>query len=250
MNNLLFEVSSWSGYIGRAAVSWQLILITCALITDVLIRKKLETKNISLIIYQAVGPLALLGISIVLWLASIPTGIAIRFGLIWAAWNLLLWIELKLIQRNPKDRRARWLRRLARPSIIIWALLYCIDRLNSLSSIALINVGTLLEAQLLVGGLFSSLIGLYLILIASGPIAFMLSWLLKTGLKTSDQSRNALEIVIRYLIIGFGLLAVAFQAGLNTAALLTISAGLSVGIGFGVKDIFFNFISGIWLLFE
>lgn len=250
MNKLLFEISSWTGYFDRAAVTWQLILITCTLIADVFIRKKLVAKNASLITCQAAGPIALLGISTLLGVASIPTGIAIRFAGIWVLWNLLLWIELRLTQRNPKDRRTRWLRRLARPSIIIWALLYCIDRLNSLSSIALINVGTLLEAQLLVGGLFSSFIGLYLILIVSGPIAFMISCLLKTGLKTSDQSRNAIEIVVRYLIIGFGLLVVAFQAGLNEAGLLTISAGLSVGIGFGVKDIFFNFISGIWLLFE
>ena len=250
MNNLLFEVSSWSGYIGRAAVSWQLILITCALITDGFIRKKLETKNISLIICQAVGPLALLGISIVLWMASIPTGIAIRFGLIWAAWNLLLWIELKLFQRNPKDRRARWLRRLARPAILVLAMLYCIDRLSSLSSIGLINVGTLLNSQLALGKLFSSLIGLYLILIASGPIAFLISWISKEGLKISNQSRHAIEIIVRYLIISLGLLAVALQAGLNPTALLTISAGLSVGLGFGIKEIFANFISGIWLLFE
>ena len=250
MNSLLFEVSSWSGYIGRAAVSWQLILITCALITDGFIRKKLETKNISLIICQAVGPLALLGISIVLWMASIPTGIAIRFGLIWAAWNLLLWIELKLIQRNPKDRRARWLRRLARPAILVLALLYCIERLSSLSSIGLINVGTLLNTQLALGKLFSSLIGLYLILIASAPIAFLISWISKEGLKISNQSRHAIEISVRYLIISFGLLAVALQAGLNPTALLTISAGLSVGLGFGIKEIFANFISGIWLLFE
>ena len=250
MNNLLFEVSSWTGYIGRAAVSWQLILIACALITDVLIRKKLETKNISLIICQAVGPLALLGISIVLGVASIPTGIAIRFGLIWAAWNLLLWIELKLFQRNPKDQRARWLRLLARPAILVFAVIYFVDRLSSLSSIRLMNVGTLLDSQLALGKLFSSLIGLYLILIASAPIAFLISWILKEGLKISNQSRHAIEISVRYLIISFGLLAVALQAGFNPTALLTISAGLSVGLGFGIKEIFANFISGIWLLFE
>ena len=250
MNNLLFEVSSWTGYIGRAAVSWQLILIACALITDVLIRKKLETKNISLIICQAVGPLALLGISIVLGVASIPTGIAIRFGLIWAAWNLLLWIELKLFQRNPKDQRARWLRLLARPAILVFAVIYFVDRLSSLSSIRLMNVGTLLDSQLALGKLFSSLIGLYLILIASAPIAFLISWILKEGLKISNQSRHAIEIIVRYLIISLGLLAVALQAGFNPTALLTISAGLSVGLGFGIKEIFANFISGIWLLFE
>ena len=250
MNNLLFEVSSWTGYIGRAAVSWQLILIACALITDVLIHKKLETKNISLIICQAVGPLALLGISIVLGVASIPTGIAIRFGLIWAAWNLLLWIELKLFQRNPKDQRARWLRLLARPAILVFAVIYFVDRLSSLSSIGLISVGTLLNSQLALGKLFSSLIGLYLILLASAPIAFLISWISKEGLKISNQSRHAIEISVRYLIISFGLLAVALQAGFNPTALLTISAGLSVGLGFGIKEIFANFISGIWLLFE
>ena len=98
MNNLLFEVSSWTGYIGRAAVSWQLILIACALITDAFIRKQQGIKKVSLITSQALGPLALLGISIVLGVASIPTGIAIRFGWIWAAWNLLFWIELKLFE--------------------------------------------------------------------------------------------------------------------------------------------------------
>jgi small-conductance mechanosensitive channel len=250
MNNLLFEISSWTGYIGRAAVSWQLIFIACALITDVFIRKKLSTKNVSLIVSQAVGPLALLGISIVLRVASIPTGIAIRFGVIWAAWNLLLWIELKLIQRNPKDRKALWLKRLVRPAILVFSVVYFVDRLSSLSSISLISVGTLLNSQLALGKLFSSLIGLYLILLASAPIAFLISWISKEGLKISNQSRHAIEIIVRYLIISFGLLALALQAGFNATALLTISAGLSFGLGFGIKEIFANFISGIWLLFE
>ena len=250
MNNLLFEISSWTGYIGRASVTWQLILIACVLITDVFIRNRLEAKKASLISCQAAGPLALLSISIVLGMASIPTGIAIRFGVFWAAWNLLLWIELKLIQRNPKDQRARWLRRLARPAILVFAVIYFVDRLSSLSSIRLMNVGTLLDSQLALGKLFYSLIGLYLILIASAPIAFLISWISKEGLKISNQSRHAIEIIVRYSIISFGLLAVALQAGFNATALLTISAGLSVGLGFGVKEIFANFISGIWLLFE
>jgi small-conductance mechanosensitive channel len=111
-------------------------------------------------------------------------------------------------------------------------------------------VGTLLNSQLALGKLFSSLIGLYLILLASAPIAFLISWISKEGLKISNQSRLAIEIIVRYLIISFGLLALALQAGFNATALLTISAGLSFGLGFGIKEIFANFISGIWLLFE
>ena len=248
MNNLLFEISSWTGYIDRAAVTWQLILIPCALITDGFIRKQLSTKNASLSTCLAVGPLTLIVISILLGVASIPTGIAIRFGLIWAAWNLLLWIELKLFQRNPKDQRARWLRLLARPAILVFAVIYFVDRLSSLSSIRLMNVGTLLDSQLALGKLFSSLIGLYLILIASAPIAFLISWISKEGLKISNQSRHAIEISVRYLIISFGLLAVALQAGFNPTALLTISAGLSVGLGFGIKEIFAKFLSYLSIL--
>jgi small-conductance mechanosensitive channel len=40
------------------------------------------------------------------------------------------------------------------------------------------------------------------------------------------------------------------RVGLNTSAIAAIAGGLSVGIGFGVKEVFSNFISGLWLLFE
>jgi small-conductance mechanosensitive channel len=47
-------------------------------------------------------------------------------------------------------------------------------------------------------------------------------------------------------IVGFVLLwAVVSQTGL-----FAIAGGLSVGLGFGVKEVFSNFISGLWLLFE
>jgi potassium efflux system protein len=40
------------------------------------------------------------------------------------------------------------------------------------------------------------------------------------------------------------------RIGLNTSAIAAIAGGLSVGIGFGIKEVFSNFISGLWLLFE
>jgi small-conductance mechanosensitive channel len=51
-------------------------------------------------------------------------------------------------------------------------------------------------------------------------------------------------------VVGIGILAVAFHVGFNGTALLAIAGGLSVGLGFGIKEVFSNFVSGLWLLFE
>ena len=65
-----------------------------------------------------------------------------------------------------------------------------------------------------------------------------------------EQNRKGLELLFRYSVIGVGLLAVAYYVGIDGNAFIAIAGGLSVGIGFGIKEIISNFISSIWLLFE
>ena len=45
-------------------------------------------------------------------------------------------------------------------------------------------------------------------------------------------------------------MGVAYYVGINGTALVAVAGGLSVGIGFGIKEIISNFISSLWLLFE
>ena len=63
-------------------------------------------------------------------------------------------------------------------------------------------------------------------------------------------NRKAFELILRYLLIGIGGLWLADRIGFNSTAIAAVAGGLSVGLGFGVKEVFSNFVSGLWLLFE
>jgi small-conductance mechanosensitive channel len=66
----------------------------------------------------------------------------------------------------------------------------------------------------------------------------------------NQTSRRASELVLRYVLIGLGAVWILNRIGLNTTALAAIAGGLSVGLGISIKDVFANFVSGLWLLFE
>ncbi len=66
-----------------------------------------------------------------------------------------------------------------------------------------------------------------------------------------DKGINyALQRIIHYTIISIGIIVALQFIGINLGSLAVIAGFLSVGIGFGLKNITSNFISGIILLFE
>jgi potassium efflux system protein len=73
--------------------------------------------------------------------------------------------------------------------------------------------------------------------------------LLKQG-KVSSGGRYTTSTIINYLIILATIVLVFSQFGFSWSQLSWIAAALSVGIGFGLQEIFANFISGLILLFE
>ncbi len=56
--------------------------------------------------------------------------------------------------------------------------------------------------------------------------------------------------MVRYALLVASIHWAFRYLGFNQTGLLAVASGLSVGLGFGVKDIFANFISGLWLLLE
>ena len=65
-----------------------------------------------------------------------------------------------------------------------------------------------------------------------------------------EGSRRATALLSRYLIVFLGLLLLLNSLGFNRNALLAVAGGLSIGVGFGIREVIANLISGVWLLFE
>ncbi|MEM9800822.1 MAG: mechanosensitive ion channel domain-containing protein, partial [Planctomycetota bacterium] len=86
--------------------------------------------------------------------------------------------------------------------------------------------------------------------IAIRNVTSVLELLLFRRFQLGSGERYAIATLVKYLITLIGL-AVAFQEiGLSWGKLQWLVAGVSVGLGFGLQEIFANFISGITLLFE
>ncbi len=115
----------------------------------------------------------------------------------------------------------------------------------------------ILAYPLSMGSMNFSLLGIVsagLVLIFTYALIRMWRWLFQTKfLSRSGMARGLQESITTisvYVIWSFGILISLHVFGLNTASMAVAFGALGIGIGFGLQNIFNNFISGIILLFE
>ncbi len=63
-------------------------------------------------------------------------------------------------------------------------------------------------------------------------------------------TRHAITLLMQYVIVGIGLSLALSEIGFGWSRLQWLIAALSVGLGFGLQEIFANFVSGLIILFE
>ena len=250
MNQLFWEVVGWLGYLQRTSIIFQLSLIIVFVVYWRLVRRHITIKKLPKTLHLLIAPAGLSLISVVLKSLGWDAGLLSYMSLGWLGWNLLSLLHELLQKLIPAQRVHELQSRLIRPMYLITVALMFINRLDSLNDLSVIEVGQLFGIALTIGKLFTSLLMSYLLLVGTGPPAAGLAWLLQKMLGYSEGSRKAVELIIRYVVVGIGITALGFHIGLNGTALVAIAGGLSVGLGFGIKEVFSNFISGIWLLFE
>ncbi|MCO7563347.1 mechanosensitive channel MscK [Pseudomonas sp. S 311-6] len=108
------------------------------------------------------------------------------------------------------------------------------------ASMVPISLGDLLGALLIVGITFA----------LAGNLPGLLEVLVLSRLNLAQGSAYATTTLLSYVIAGVGFVSTLSTLGVSWDKLQWLVAALSVGLGFGMQEIFANFISGIMILFE
>lgn len=250
MTELLLEIFGWLGYLERPLVLVQLGLVVAVVLLTRQARQRHWLPALPLLAYPplgllvlALGCLALAGLGLSQRLASL-------LGLLWLGWYGISLLHQPLARWLPAQQLHELEARLLRPAYLVAAALLLIGEVDNVNDLAVIRLGELLGVSMSFGKLFNALVVVYLVLVGCGPPAAGVAWLIQRSLGLSDGSRKAMELMLRYLVVGLGLVGVAMHLGINSTALIAVAGGLSVGLGFGIKEVFSNFVSGLWLLFE
>ena len=115
--------------------------------------------------------------------------------------------------------------------------------------VTITETGKIVEAISLQAAL-SALIIFGLSLFFAKNLPGLLEILLFHRLNISTGAAYATTTLLRYLLVLSGILIAASTLGFNWSRLQWLVAALSVGLGFGLQEIFANLVSGIILLFE
>jgi potassium efflux system protein len=106
------------------------------------------------------------------------------------------------------------------------------------------------EIPVTLGSLLSSLPIILLTFVSVRNVPGLVESLLLQKLPLQNAARYAITTMSSYALLLFGVVVSAKTLGLKWESIQWLVAALGVGLGFGLQEIFANFISGIILLFE
>jgi potassium-dependent mechanosensitive channel len=249
MTGFMGEALAWFALLTRPAVLLQLLAMGLLLAAYLLLRRR--SARVRRLPWGLPLLPALALVCGALNLAGQRWGLVGLMAEVILAWLGLRLFEVQVVRRLlPPEQSAVLVGRIQRPLFFLGVGLLLLDALDSLQTVADLSLGMWLDSAIQLGQLGVVSTVLYLVVVGSALPAAWLSWLASRGLLLSDGGRRALELVIRYVLVVLGILWGLSELGINQTGVLAVAGGLSVGLGFGIKEVFSNFISGLWLLFE
>jgi potassium-dependent mechanosensitive channel len=149
----------------------------------------------------------------------------------------------------PDDQSERVAAEVLRPAA--WILILVVSRNILFSTLGLSEISLLRFAEWTInlGDLIDAAIAVLLAVLIAGAIRKVVFNLMLRSDAEPDVA-STVSNVARYGVISLGGLIGLGRLGIDLSALAWIGGGLSVGLGFGLQELFGNFISGIVLTFE
>ena len=254
MSTFLSEIQGWLAFLDRLPVLLQLLPVGLLLLGLLRLRRLPRRGRWGRLLDLPLMVQLLLGqalIAFVLLALHQRVGLVLLLGQFSLAWLLLQLAERQLLARwLPPDSLQLLSTRLLRPLFLLAVFVAGIDALGSLQDLAAVPLGVWFGGEIRLGDLFSVLVVLYLLLVGLHLPAAGVSLLVQRGLGISEGSRRALDQILQYVIFSLGVIWAMSRLGFNQTGVLAIAGGLSVGLGFGIKEVFSNIVSGLWLLIE
>ncbi|WP_066221235.1 mechanosensitive ion channel family protein [Formosa haliotis] len=141
--------------------------------------------------------------------------------------------------------------------IVIW-LMYFLNMIDLLRPL-LVSISDSVSEPYTMGTLTFTLGGVLsflFTLIISYALTKLVSFLINDGdgvlrfLKLPKGIPAAVSLVIRYFILGFGIILALGALGVDLSKFNLMAGALGLGIGFGLQTVISNFVSGLILVFE
>lgn len=133
---------------------------------------------------------------------------------------------------------------------LVWADLLSV--LGYLDNVSLWDAqeGDLVNNVLSISDVFAALLIVAITFIMARNLPGLLEVMVLSRLSLKQGSAYAISSLLSYTIVGTGVVMGLATLGVSWDKLQWLVAALSVGLGFGLQEIFANFISGLIILFE
>jgi small-conductance mechanosensitive channel len=112
------------------------------------------------------------------------------------------------------------------------------------------NKWTLGAIEISLGAIFSFILILVIAFTLARVVRVILEAEIFSRLKLPRGVPGAISTLVRYTIIGFGLFLAISAIGVNLGKFGLLAGAMGVGLGFGLRNIIENFVSGLIIIFE
>ncbi len=244
------EIVGWFGYLQRFDVRIQVLLLLLVFLGQGVLSRRLAPRFPPAGHPRVMIPSLLGALALALGLGGHPYGLLLLGLLLYLGWLGLEGVRSLLVRFIEPQQMQLLETRLIRPAYLLIAALLVIRVFDNPQDLALIPIGEWFGSEVTLGSFFLAVLIVYVLAMGTGPPAQGMAWLVQRSVGISNGSRRALALMIRYTAVALGIVWALDHVGFNRTAILAVAGGLSVGLGFGIKEVFSNFVSGLWLLFE